>query len=61
MDKAPGPDWPAGEFGWSGAASTYFWVAPRAEMVVVLLQQLEPFNFDLQTAVRPGIYAAIEK
>jgi CubicO group peptidase (beta-lactamase class C family) len=60
-DKAPGPDWPAGEFGWSGAASTYFWVAPKAELVVVVLQQLEPFNFDLQTALKPVIYAAIEK
>jgi CubicO group peptidase (beta-lactamase class C family) len=60
-EKGPEPDWAVGEFGWSGAASTYFWVAPRAEMVVVILQQLEPFNFDLQIALRPVIYAAIEK
>src|SRR5262249_14363975 len=58
MEKAPEPDWAAGEFGWSGAASTYFWVAPRAELVVVVLQQLEPFNFDLQIALRPVVYEA---
>jgi CubicO group peptidase (beta-lactamase class C family) len=50
-----------GEYGWSGAASTYFWVAPRADLVVIVLQQLEPFSLDLQTALRPVIYAAIEK
>ena len=62
MDTKDGkPDPAAGEYGWSGAASTYFWVAPRSEMVVVILQQLEPFNVDLQLALRPVIYAAIEQ
>jgi CubicO group peptidase (beta-lactamase class C family) len=59
--KSMNPDPAAGEYGWSGAASTYFWVAPKSDLIVVLLQQLEPFNFDLQMAVRPVIYEAIEK
>jgi CubicO group peptidase (beta-lactamase class C family) len=51
----------AGEYGWSGASSTYFWVAPRAELIVIVLQQVEPFNFGLQMALKPAIYAAIER
>jgi CubicO group peptidase (beta-lactamase class C family) len=59
--KSSEPEPGAGEYGWSGAASTYFWVAPRSELVVVVLQQLEPFSLDLEAALRPVIYAAIEK
>ena len=58
--NAPKPDHAAGEFGWNGAASTYFWVAPKSEMVVIVLQQVQPFNFALQMALQPAIYLAIE-
>ncbi len=54
----PGPA--EGEFGWNGAASTYFWVAPKSEMVVIVLQQVQPYNFALQLALQPAIYRAIE-
>src|SRR5262249_50521109 len=59
--KTPQPDPAAGEFGWSGAASTYFWVAPKAELIVIVLQQVEPFSIGLQMELAPAIYAAIEK
>ena len=59
--KSSTPDPAAGEFGWNGAASTYFWVAPNSEMVVIVLQQVEPYNFALQMALQPAIYAAIER
>ena len=59
--KSSTPDPAAGEFGWNGAASTYFWVAPNSEMVVIVLQQVEPYNFALQMALQPTIYAAIER
>ena len=49
----------AGEYGWSGAASTYFWVAPKAELIVIVLQQAQPFNFGLEMALKPAVYAAI--
>jgi CubicO group peptidase (beta-lactamase class C family) len=55
------PDHAAGEFGWNGAASTYFWVAPQSEMVVIVLQQVQPYNFTLQLALQSAIYAAIER
>jgi CubicO group peptidase (beta-lactamase class C family) len=59
--KAAKPDPGAGEYGWSGAASTYFWVAPKSELVVVVLQQVEPFDFGLLLALNPAIYAALEE
>ena len=59
--KSSTPDPAAGEFGWNGAASTYFWVAPNSEMVVIVLQQVEPYNFALQMALQPAIYAAIDR
>ena len=55
------PDPAAGEFGWNGAASTYFWVAPKSELLVIVLQQVQPYNFALQMALQPMIYAAIER
>jgi CubicO group peptidase (beta-lactamase class C family) len=57
--KTASPDPAAGEYGWSGAASTYFWVAPKAELAVVVLQQVEPFSFGLMLALKPVIYGAI--
>ena len=54
------PDPAAGEFGWNGAASTYFWVSPRSDMAVIVLQQVQPYNFALQLALQPAVYAAVE-
>jgi CubicO group peptidase (beta-lactamase class C family) len=59
--KSSKPDPAAGEYGWSGAASTSFWVAPRTNLVVIILQQIQPFNFGLQLGLKPAIYAAIEE
>jgi CubicO group peptidase (beta-lactamase class C family) len=59
--KSSKPDPAAGEFGWSGAASTSFWVAPRTDLFVIILQQIQPFNFGLQLGLKPAIYAAIEE
>src|SRR5262249_58691876 len=59
--KSSKSDFAANEFGWSGAASTYFWVAPRSELQVIVLQHVQPFNFGLQLALKPAIYAAIEE
>jgi CubicO group peptidase (beta-lactamase class C family) len=55
------PNPAAAECGWNGAASTYFWIAPKSDMVVVVLQQVEPFYFGLQMLLKPAIYAAIEE
>ncbi len=51
----------AGEYSWGGAADTAFWIAPRSEFVVIVLQQVQPATSELQLALRPVIYASIEK
>jgi CubicO group peptidase (beta-lactamase class C family) len=33
-----------GEYGWSGAESTYFWIDPRERLFGVLMVQLEPYT-----------------
>jgi CubicO group peptidase (beta-lactamase class C family) len=49
-----------GEFGWSGAAKTYFWVDPVEELVGVLLTQ-HMVGFDLPEAdFRAVVYQAVE-
>ncbi len=58
--KTQKPDPAAGEYGWSGSASTFFWVAPRSELIVIVLQQVEPLNLSLQMALAPAIYSAIK-
>jgi CubicO group peptidase (beta-lactamase class C family) len=55
------PDPASGEYGWSGAASTFFWIAPKEELIVIVLQQIEPISLQLQMSLKPAIYAAIER
>jgi len=49
-----------GEYGWGGAASTHFWISPKDDLAVVALSQLMPFSPQLQDAVKPLVYEAIE-
>lgn len=49
-----------GEFGWSGAAKTYFWVDPVEQLVGVLMTQ-HMVGFDTPEAdLRAVVYGAIE-
>ncbi len=50
-----------GEYGWGGAASTHFWIAPNSNLIVIALQQYMPFSLKLEMALKPVIYSAIEK
>jgi CubicO group peptidase (beta-lactamase class C family) len=59
MQGPSGPALPDGEFSWSGAASTYFWVAPKPQLIVIILQQIEPIDISLQLSLKPLIYSAI--
>ena len=36
-----------GEFGWGGAAKTYYWVDPHEELIGILLTQ-KMMGFDMQ-------------
>ena len=59
LQSPSGPALPDGEFSWSGAASTYFWVAPKPQLIVIILQQIEPIDISLQLSLKPLIYSAI--
>jgi CubicO group peptidase (beta-lactamase class C family) len=53
------PDGRIGEYGWGGAASTHYWVSPKDELVVITLEQVMPFSFQTEFAVKGLIYDAI--
>jgi CubicO group peptidase (beta-lactamase class C family) len=54
---APGS---AGEFGWSGAAKTHYWVDPREEIVAVFMTE-SMLSFDLpELDLRALVYGALE-
>ena len=50
-----------GEVGWGGAASTHFWISQKDELVVVVLSQREPFTQQLEVAIKPLVYEAIQE
>jgi CubicO group peptidase (beta-lactamase class C family) len=48
-----------GEYGWSGMASTHFWIVPQDELIVIALQQYMPFSPMLEMTIKPLVYDAI--
>ena len=49
-----------GDYGWGGAASTYFWVSPRDDLVVILLTQLAPSSaLPIRKELRALVYGAL--
>ena len=49
----------AGEFTWGGYAGTYFWVDPKADMVVVFMMQSPKHRVHYRNLVRDLVYAAV--
>ena len=49
-----------GDFGWGGAASTYFWVDPREQLVVVFMTQLRPSSsYPIRRELKTAVYQAL--
>lgn len=49
----------AGDYSWGGMASTYFWVDPREELIVIFMTQLMPSTtYPLRRELRTAVYAA---
>ena len=49
-----------GDFGWGGAASTYFWVDPREQLVVVFMTQLRPSSsYPIRRDLKIAVYQAL--
>jgi CubicO group peptidase (beta-lactamase class C family) len=50
----------AGDFAWGGAASTFFWVDPTEELIVVFMTQLLPSStYPIRSQLRQMIYPAL--
>jgi len=52
-------EFPKGEYGWGGMASTHFWISPKDESIVVALSQRNPYSAQLENAVKSIIYDSI--
>ncbi|NCW52985.1 MAG: class A beta-lactamase-related serine hydrolase [Rhodobacteraceae bacterium] len=48
------------EFGWAGAAGTYFWVDPKAEITGVIMTQFIRSNFPLSDDMMTVFYGAVQ-
>ena len=48
-----------GEYGWGGAASTHYWVSPKDDLIVITLEQVMPYSFQTEFAVKGLVYDAI--
>jgi CubicO group peptidase (beta-lactamase class C family) len=58
-DVTPEPDH-AGSYFWGGAANTFFWVDPEAELVAMVWTQVEPFGvYPIESEFRALVYAAL--
>jgi len=59
-DASPEPD-NDGVFRWAGAANTYFWIDPAAELIGMVWTQLNPFAaYDLEREFQTLVYGALE-
>ena len=54
------PDGRIGEYGWGGAASTHYWVSPQDDLIVITMEQVTPYSFLTEWAVKKAIYDAVE-
>ena len=49
----------AGDFSWGGMASTYFWIDPREQLIVLFMTQLIPSTiYNLRRELRTLVYSA---
>lgn len=49
-----------GDYGWGGAAGTFFWISPEEDLVVILFTQLLPSSaIPVRKELRALVYAAL--
>lgn len=50
-----------GDYAWGGAASTYFWIDPKEELICIFLTQLLPSDtYPIRRELRTLVYSAFE-
>jgi len=52
-------EFPKGEYGWGGMASTHFWISPKQDLIVIALSQYMPYSARLENTVKPIVYDSI--
>jgi CubicO group peptidase (beta-lactamase class C family) len=51
----------AGDFSWGGLASTYFWIDPQEDLIVIFMTQLIPSaTYPIRRELRTLVYSAFE-
>ena len=45
-----------GEFGWGGAASCHYWMHPDHKLIVITLEQTQPYRWTLERALKAPLY-----
>ena len=48
-----------GDFGWDGAASTFFRVDPKERLVILVMTQRMPTDLEIQVKVKSLVYQAL--
>jgi CubicO group peptidase (beta-lactamase class C family) len=48
-----------GDFGWDGAASTFFRIDPREKLVILLMTQRMPCDLEIQVKLKDLVYQAL--
>jgi CubicO group peptidase (beta-lactamase class C family) len=52
----------AGDYSWGGMASTYFWIDPAEQLIVIFMTQLTPSaTYPLRRELRTLVYSAFEE
>jgi CubicO group peptidase (beta-lactamase class C family) len=52
-------EFPKGDYGWAGLASTHFFISPRHELIVIALSQYMPYSSQLPNAIKSTIYDSL--
>lgn len=55
------PSGRVGEYGWGGMPSCHYWVSPKDDLIVIILEQTMPYGFITEFATKKLIYDAIVK
>ncbi|MEJ2082068.1 MAG: serine hydrolase [Acidobacteriota bacterium] len=48
-----------GDFGWDGAASTYFRIDPEEDLVILLMTHRQPCDTEIQVKLKTLVYQAL--
>jgi CubicO group peptidase (beta-lactamase class C family) len=48
-----------GDFGWDGAASTFFRIDPKEKLVILLMTQRQPCDLEIQVKLKALVYQAL--